>query len=303
MLPNFIIIGAQKSASTLLHHCLSEHPDVFIPAKELAFFQNPDYLNNSLEKFEQLFEPGYGKKALGMRRAEYLYRPECPSRILQHIPSAKLIVILRDPVERAISAYYHYARSGFGPIKHVNEGLWEVINGRYVEQYPRAAEIIEYGFYHKHLSRYLDYFDRSQILVVLYDDLIKNPDKLLLQTLKFLGISEIHPFNFLASRPQAGVYSLFRLRLLTLRNPFLYTYSSNRERRFLKEKINPLASLFVKSISLVDNKILSRVVGNTKPVLSQELRTMLASTYCSDTAKLEKLFDFDLRHWQVFQNI
>lgn len=152
MLPNFLLIGAQKSATTFVHRCLCEHPNVFMPSGEIPFFKDPDYSQSDIESFERLFEKGYHKKAIGIKRPDYLHKPECPERIHRHIPSARLIAILRDPVDRAISAYYHNAKMGFAPLKHVNTGLLEVINGRHAEKYPRAAEIVEFGFYHKHLT-------------------------------------------------------------------------------------------------------------------------------------------------------
>lgn len=105
MLPNFLIIGAQKSATTFLLRCLREHPDVFVPSGEIPFFEDPDYSQGDIESFARLFARGCHKKAVGLKRPNYLHKPECPERIHRHIPSARLIVILRDPIERAISAY------------------------------------------------------------------------------------------------------------------------------------------------------------------------------------------------------
>lgn len=301
MLPNFIIIGAQKCATTFVLYCLREHPDVFMLLSEgISFFEDPDYSQSDIESFERLFEKGYHKKAIGIKRPSYLHKPECPERIHRHIPSARLITILRDPVERAISAYYHNARMGFAPIKDVNKGLLEIINGTHAEKYPRAAEIIEFGFYHKHLSRYLDYFDREQMLIMLYDDIAKNSLDFLKEIFRFLGIDEEYIPQSLNSRPQAGVYSIPRVRLLTLRNPIVYTYSSDRMRLILKEEIGLLGSMIVKVINLIDSKVLCRVFPNAKPSLSQDLAEALSTIYEEDTSKLEELLGLSLAHWKVF---
>jgi hypothetical protein len=300
MLPNFLIIGAQKSGTTFIHRCLSEHPDVFMPSEEIPFFEEPDYSQSDIRSLERLFEKGYHKKAIGIKRASYLHKPECPERIQRHIPSARLITILRDPVERAISAYYHNARMGFAPIKDVNKGLLEIINGRHAEKYPRATEIIEFGFYHKHLSRYLIYFGREQMLIMLYDDIKKNPLDSFKKVCRFLGIDEEYVPQSLNSRPMAGVYSVPRLRLLALQNLIVYTYSSDRMRLFPKEEIGLLGSMIVKVINLIDGKVLSHVFGNTKPNLSRDLIRALSAIYKKDTLRLEELLELSLTHWKVF---
>jgi hypothetical protein len=304
MLPNFIIIGAQKSASTFIHFNLSEHPDVFMPSEEITFFENPDYWQSDIESFERLFEKGCHKKAIGIKRPSYLHKPECPERIHRHIPSARLIAILRNPVERAISAYYHYIKMGFAPVKPANKGLLEIIYGEHEEQYPRATEIIEFGLYHKHLSRYLNYFDREQMLIMLYDDIKKSPLDSLKEISRFLEIDEEYVPQSLHSRPQAGVYSIPRLRLLTLRNPFMYSYSNDRMRlsaKKLGKETGLLGLMIIAAITLIDNEVLSRIFANTKPDISRELAEMLSATYEEDTSKLEDLLGISLARWRVYQ--
>lgn len=300
MLPNFLIIGAEKSATTFVHRCLSEHPDVFILPGEIPFFEEPDYSQSDIVSFERLFEKGRHKKAVGIRRTSYLHKPECPERIHRHIPSVRLIAILRDPVERAVSAYYHNARMGFAPIRPVNKGLLEIINGKHLEKYPRVVEIIEFGFYHKHLSRYLDYYSREQMLIMLYDDIKKRPLASLKEVFRFLGIDEEYISRSLDSRPMTGVYSIPRLRLLTLQNPILYTYSSDRMRLFVREDIGWLQRMIVRAIDLTDSRVLSRIFGNTKPNLSRDLLGALSAIYREDTSKLQELLGRNLAHWKVF---
>ncbi|MFB0534671.1 MAG: sulfotransferase domain-containing protein [Anaerolineae bacterium] len=300
MLPNFLIIGAQKSATTFVHHCLSEHPSVFMPLEEIPFFEDPDYSQSNLESLEKLFEGASRQKTVGIKRPNYLHKPECPERIYKHVPSARLIAILRDPLERAISAYYHYARMGFAPIRHVNEGLLEILNNGPAKQYPRSAEIIEFGFYHKHLSRYLNYFDNKQMLIMLYDDIMKDSLDSLKKVFKFLEIDEEYVPQSLNSRPQSGVYSIPRLRLRTLRNPIVYTYSSDQMRLFPKEEIGLLGSTIAKVINRIDSRVLSRVFSNARPSLSRDLTEALSAIYKEDTSKLEELLGLSLAHWKVF---
>src|SRR5690348_3927297 len=112
--PNFLIIGAEKAGTTFLHQALRLHGDVFMPSDEIPFFEDPDYgAPGAWQEFSKLFEPGAGKRAIGLMRPNYLHKPECPARIHKHFPDAKLVVMLRDPVERAISAYNHNVLNRF----------------------------------------------------------------------------------------------------------------------------------------------------------------------------------------------
>jgi len=105
MLPDYIIIGAHKSASTFVHKCLMEHPDIYMPKDEIPFFEIPDYESSSLSELEKYFK-GRKEKRFGIKRPSYIGKPEVPARISNDLPDAKLIAVLRDPVDRAVSSYY-----------------------------------------------------------------------------------------------------------------------------------------------------------------------------------------------------
>ncbi|MCS3824361.1 sulfotransferase [Salinibacter ruber] len=100
ILPDFAIIGAQKSATTFLQRCLQAHPEVFIPAGELADFEDPQYADFEIDQFKQHFAPGQDAAAVGLKRPSYLHEPNVPERLAHHLPDLKLIVALRDPIER-----------------------------------------------------------------------------------------------------------------------------------------------------------------------------------------------------------
>ena len=172
--PNFLIIGAEKSASTYVHACLKEHPEIFMPPDEISFFEDPEYSPNRIHEFTKLFdEIDTKKRAIGIKRPDYLGVWECSERIHRHLPDAKLIVILRDPMDRAISAYFHNMKMGLAPILDVNLGLTKIIDGEYADTYPRNDQIVEFGLYFKHLTHYLTFFDKNQMLIMLHNDFKK----------------------------------------------------------------------------------------------------------------------------------
>jgi hypothetical protein len=300
MLPTFIIIGAQRSASTFALRCLEEHPQVFMPSYEVRFFENPEYLQNDISQLEALFHGISPEKIIGIKRPDYLAKPECPERIYKHIPAAKLIVILRNPVERALSAYFHLMMHGFIPIRPVEEGLTSIINGEYKVSYPKSAEIIEYGLYHRHLSRYLNYFDRKKIFIVLFDVLKEKPVNSIRQIYRFIGVNSEYTSKSMEmkSRRNSSIYSLARLRLLTFRNRFIYTYYHNQTKCFLKKHPKLLDRLMNKALTWVDHRFLAPVCENSKPVLSPHLNKRLFEIYEEDIDGIENLLGRTLPSWK-----
>jgi len=261
-----------------------------MPRHETRFFEDPEYLSGDISKLESLFDHLPPGKVIGIKRPDYLAKPECPERIRRHIPDAKLIVVLRDPVERAISSYFYQIRQGFIPIKPLEQGIRAIFRGEYQRAYPKSAEIIEYGFYHSHLTRYLEHFGRGQLLILLFELIKKEPLEALRQVYRFLDVDERHVPELLAKggAVNRGVYSLTRLRLLTIANSLRFTYNENRTRRY--RKCPPLLSkVFARTVDWLDAKLLTRICENSRPVLSGELKERLVDVYRDDLDRLEEL--------------
>ncbi len=297
MLPNVVIIGAQKSASSFLQACLSDHPDVYFPEQEIPFFESPDYEQSTLAQLEQLFA-GRREKCLGIKRPSYIGKPEVPARIARHLPDAKLIAVLRNPVDRAISAYFHNINYGFVPPLDLTTGMERLLHDpSYASAYPRAPEIIEFGYYHKYLRQYGRYLKDGRLLVFFHEDIVADPLASVQRAYRFLAVSEDFVPSSLHARPQQVLYNLRRLKVLTKRNRFLYTYNADRTRVFPKN-MTVLDTLCARTITLVDRKVLSRVLPNTKPRVEPKLRAMLYDLYADDISALESLLGRDLSAWK-----
>ena len=303
MLPNFVVIGAQKSGSTFFLKCLREHPDVYMPPGEVRFFEDPEYLRGDIRQLEDLFLHVTHQTALGIKRPDYLARPGCAARIYKHIPHAKLVAILRNPVERAISAYFHLMKCGFIPIRPAEEGLAQIISGEYQKSYLKSTEILDYGFYYQHLTRYLDYFDREHMLIMPFEAIKADPLGAIKQTYRFIGVNDEYVPKRLQTpnqqNPNPGVYSLTRLRLLNLRNPFKYTYNQDKTRRYSKPKRTLVDKITDKLITSTDSMVLTYLVGNEKPKISPELTYRLFKIYEEDINSLETFLSQELTRWKI----
>jgi len=198
-LPNFLVIGAAKSGTTSFFDYLGQHPDIFIsPVKEPNFFafsgeSSLDYhisdipwVLGSVRNFEDyrgLFSRANSHNAIGEASGTYLFHPRAAERIHRFIPDAKLIAILRNPVDRAYSAWLMHHRRGkekrpFKEILAMNEQPTRYYRGSYLEK----------GLYCQQLMRYFKYFDRDQIRIFLYDQLCDDPHSLVQETYSFLGV-------------------------------------------------------------------------------------------------------------------
>lgn len=270
-----------------------------MPYHEIAFFQDPDYLESDISQLQSIFDGVESQKALGIKCPDYLARKECPARISKHIPDAKLIVVLRNPVERAVSAYFWYMQVGIIPIRPLDEGIKDLINGLYDEQFPRAKEIIDYGFYYEHLARYLKYFDRDQILILLQNDLKDSPQQVISQIYRFLGIDDSYPPKALTRQPKQSVYSLPRLKWLAMANRFFYTYRmDNNHMLALYPKKSKLSRLVYYLFVAIDRALLSFIFSNARVKISSTTRTALAGKYKEDIDALGKFLGKELAEWK-----
>ncbi len=191
--PNFLLIGGQKCGTTWLSKMIRQHPDVFAPAtKELHFFDKPFNYSRGIKWYQDQFENYQGEKAIGEFTPNYLCvnrsggreiqnnkNWNIPQLIHKNYPDIKLLVSLRDPVQRAISAYYHFVcRRGIAPTTRITE-----VDDKY--------GIISIGFYYSHLCEWLKFFAKDQFLILIYEhDIVQNPEQTIRHIYRFLEIDE-----------------------------------------------------------------------------------------------------------------
>ncbi|MGH9187216.1 MAG: hypothetical protein ACRD0U_15595, partial [Acidimicrobiales bacterium] len=297
--PDFVIVGAQRAASTYLQACLRGHPELFLCPDEVPFFEDPFFHTTPPSALAAVFAGARPGQRLGIQRPDYLGRPECPAHIHSLAPHARILAVLRDPVARAVSAYCWYVQFGLLPMEPVDDGLGRLLAGWSDPAYPRAGEIVDFGFYGRHLTRYVETFRRDQVLVLLSDDL-DGPDGLH-RIYSFLDVDPDHRFRSRSrNRPtNAGVYDLRRLRVLRARRRFVWSWDDVTVYRYQpRRRRRPFAFIPNAAVVGFDRVVLARLFGSSPPSLDPELEARLRALYADDVAVLEHLLDRDLSAWR-----
>ena len=246
--PNFLIIGAQKAGSSWLLHRLRQHPKIFMPRSEIHYFDKAYNYSKGIEWYESFFTDVTTETAIGEKTPDYLWAngngveghlPEVHQNIYQTLPQAKLIVTVRNPVERAISAVNHIVRTGrISPFQNIDDLL--LGNKRYLVE---GHGVIDYGFYYRQIMAYLEYFDRSQMLLLIFEeDIVQNPEVGLNQVCEFLSVST--EFRFSDLDQKANPYHHSKLRLvLNYYLPFLAPLTRRVDRYLPAKKMRPSESV------------------------------------------------------------
>jgi len=175
---NFIGIGAQKSGTSWVYACLYEHPDIYAPVKEIHFFSRPRF-EKGIAWYESHFSKCVAGKVCGEFSTSYLYAPEAALRIKAAYPEVKLIAILRDPIARAYSQYGNSLKSG------------EISMDSSFESFvAMEASCLEQGKYMEQLERYYKVFPREQLLVLIYEDIARDPLAFIQRVYRHIGVSD-----------------------------------------------------------------------------------------------------------------
>ena len=187
MKPNLFIVGAPKASTTSLYHYLSTHQDIFMAIpKEINYFSKDDinkqelYYNSftvdSIEEYENLFKNKNNAKIVGEASVSYLFYEKVANKIFRYNPNAKIIILLRNPIERAFSHYLMDKRLGYIKVPF-EEIIFKSSKVQFSELF--YQQYIELGFYYQQVKRYLNTFGKNQVKIFLTDDIIDDISKVL----------------------------------------------------------------------------------------------------------------------------
>jgi hypothetical protein len=272
-LPTFVGIGVARGGTTWLHTLLSGHPRVFMPThrKEIRFFDR-NY-DRGLDWYETFFcqpDEADGYDAIGEISPQYFYCEACPERIAATLPAAKLLVILRHPVDRA---YSHY---GFVVQRRNFQGSFE-------EFLAMRPNMLEKGFYSRSLDRYARCFDRDRILVLVFEQAVRDNDATRRALSGFLDLP-IDGFPASVGRVNASTVPRFRA---------LSNFAVMTGRRL---RGTPLEAAVDLGARLGVRGLVTK--GTALPRLDAQLRADLSRRYRDEFDELESRYDIDVGAWR-----
>jgi len=304
--PNFFIIGAPKCGTTALYDILSQHPDIYMsPVKEPHYFtfegdapifQGPggNYFKRVAvtrpRDYLMLFAGVKEHLAIGEASPTYLGSTVAAKRISNAVPGAKIIVLLRQPAERAYSHYQYLRFHGVESIGNFSAAL-EQETIRKANGWSRILFCRHGGYYFTNLSRYYQLFPREQIKVYLYEDWNQSPRTVLRDLYTFLGVDE----NFAPEIRRSNV-------TLIPRNHRLNSLAKKPDR--VEQLLAPLIpeSLNKKIIAAIQQ--LNRKYNlYPPPPIEPLIRQQLTDGYRDDILKTQELIGQDLSHWLAPESI
>jgi hypothetical protein len=232
-LPDFLIIGAMKSATTTLHVQLSRQPGLFMSQpKEPNFFSDDDQFARGLDWYGALFESAGDDALCGESSTHYTKLPTFPhavDRIASTFPRVKLIYVMRHPVDRLISQYVHELTTG-----RITMGILEAL-----ETHP---ELIDYGRYSLQLQPYLETFGPESVLPVFFSRLVEHSQDELERICRFIGYAGTPRWDHAVKPQNVGSERLRQsmLREVLVRAPLLTTLRRSLVPRSWSESIKTL---------------------------------------------------------------
>ena len=263
-----------KSGTSTLSYLLEQHPQIFISdPREINYFCGyDDEWSRGIEWYEKYFEGSQGKKSIGEAStaySKYPSLPNCASRIYEVLPEAQIIYIMRNPIERTWSHYWHSVTRD-GERRTPNEVITE------------NSHHIAISRYYMQISEYLRYFDRNSVLLLLLDDLNNNPQSFLREVFRFLKVDE----DFIPSNPSV------------VKNPFRETQVDGSLLESIRnvQIVRNALSIIPNNVKEVFGRPFKKKVKNPTEI-PHEIRDIIQNELREDIMKIEELMDMDLSFW------
>jgi len=294
MNPDFLVIGAAKSGTSSLDRYLAQHPDIFMPRKKEAhYFSTPDFPERFAgpgddgmttetirdeSAYRALFADAKPGQRVGESSAFYLYYPGTANRIHSYNPDMKLLVVLRQPVSRAWSAYMHLVRDARETLPFAQSLELEP------ERKQRGFEPMwlyrELGLYSEQLERYFDVFPRNQVKVILFDEFTRDTPGVMADVFAFLDVRDV-PVDTGIHYNESGVPS----------SRAAYNFVSKPHP--LKELVKPFIPTQVRE--RLGNQLKSKMLK--KVDMDAETRAELQAYFAPEVSRLRTLLGRELPGW------
>jgi hypothetical protein len=198
--PDFLIIGTQKGGTSSLFHYIGQHPAARVSVVREVHYFDLNYTQGPAW-YRGYFPPRWDTRITGEASPFYLFHPRVPERVKQVVPGAKLIVLLRDPVERAFSHYRMNVKDGTEPLsfeeavasehRRIRDDLERMqLDELYTGRDYRLYSYIQLGFYDRQMQRWLRHFPAEQMLVLKSEEFFGNTERVVQRVFGFLGLDQ-----------------------------------------------------------------------------------------------------------------
>lgn len=290
--PNFFILGAAKAGTTALAAYLGQHPRIFMsPVKEPHFFtlenESPIFVDAGDAKravtrwneYQALFEGCRDEVAIGEASTSYLHSEKAAAGLHARFPNARMIAVLRQPIERAYSAYVMYRRDNR---ESHDDFLQAIEHDQDAKHYRSEGGVyLTRSYYYDALKRYIDLFGRENVQIHLYEDFQRQPQQMLDRLCSHIGVDTFQP-DMSRSHNVGGLHKSHTVKqLLTRPNPL----------RFIARTLLP------EPIRVKGRERIKRLALKSAPPLNAEIWTHLLDRYRDDILRVQDLIGRDLRHW------
>ncbi|MEM7503648.1 MAG: sulfotransferase [Pseudomonadota bacterium] len=281
--PAFIGIGAQKCATTWIHANLAAHPDVFVPAnKELDFFSY-NYLRG-FAWYRQHFA-GTSEKVSGEISPSYLVDPVAADRIRAFNPGTRILVALRDPIDRAFSSHVHEVRKGLYPLANTSFETGLAENPMYLEQ----------SRYGHHLQHWFESFERDQILVVFQEEIAAATERSLRNIYRFIGVNDEWLPKAYCERSHENV----GYRSSALRDTLRFLGGTARRFGLHELVVSSKRTPVVGSLYQMNRRDFRKEVG----AMQEDTRLRLIEELADDMRQLARLLGRDSLPWRSWHEV
>ena len=277
VIPNLFIIGSMKSGTTSLHEYLNEHPDIFMSeVKEPGYFSDcVDYYPKNYEWYKALFKDVKHQKIIGESSTHYTKLPICDG-VIQNIwefnPDARFIYIMRNPIKRVISHYWHGVKYG----DERNDILTAIKEKR---------EYISFSDYAYQLEPYIERFGRDKIYTLTFESFIKDPVSELKCLFDWLGVDADIPIKNAGSTHNALPESFKKVKGSGLLHDFRSSYIWNKIAPLVPDRITSAAAKLTVEETAKSSEKDAEVISYLKPVFKPKLE------------KLERLLNRRFDEW------
>ena len=291
--PNFFIVGAPKCGTTAMNDYLAKHPQVFMAQKEVLHFGKDlkPGLHLSEEEYLRLFEKAGEQKIVGEASVWYLFSKTAAAEIKAFSPNAKILIMLRDPVEVLYSMHSQHLYNGNEDVNDFETAINLDDERKKGDNLPDAVDFLELPPYkdsvlfYEQVKRYLDVFGKENVHIVLYEDFIKDTPKVFNETLQFLGVTSNHNVTFQIVNANKKISSLSL-------------------HRFIKKppkSLKKIARAIIPAKKIRHHLMLIILNANIKVAkrkkMNVKLQSELRSFFAEDILKLANIINRDLSPW------